>query len=110
MLLSPTCCCAALVTLAAFDRDADRPTEHYYQAQRQNSAVMALAPTLMRLRSTSTILLRETDTKWDDEGHPVLRDAGCSLRNISRAVRKTPLFAPFYTKNDHFTKTGSGQT
>jgi hypothetical protein len=23
---------------------------------------------------------------------------------------ETPLFAPFYTKNDHFTKTGSGQT
>jgi ATP-dependent RNA helicase DHX36 len=26
------------------------------------------------------------------------------------AVRKTPLFAPFIYKNDHFTKTGSGQT
>jgi hypothetical protein len=25
-------------------------------------------------------------------------------------VRKTPLFAPFVYKNDHFTKTGSGQT
>ena len=25
-------------------------------------------------------------------------------------VRKTPLFAPFINKNDHFTKTGSGQT
>jgi hypothetical protein len=25
-------------------------------------------------------------------------------------VRKTPLFAPFMYKNDHFTKTGSGQT
>jgi hypothetical protein len=25
-------------------------------------------------------------------------------------VRKTPLFAPFIYKNDHFTKTGSGQT
>jgi hypothetical protein len=24
-------------------------------------------------------------------------------------VRKTPLFAPFIYKNDHFTKTGSGQ-
>jgi hypothetical protein len=25
-------------------------------------------------------------------------------------VRKTPLFAPFIYENDHFTKTGSGQT
>jgi hypothetical protein len=25
-------------------------------------------------------------------------------------VRKTPLFAPFIYKNEHFTKTGSGQT
>jgi hypothetical protein len=25
-------------------------------------------------------------------------------------VRKTPLFAPFMYKNEHFTKTGSGQT
>jgi hypothetical protein len=25
-------------------------------------------------------------------------------------VRKTPLLSHFYTKNDHFTKTGSGQT
>ena len=25
-------------------------------------------------------------------------------------VRKTAPFAPFYTKNDHFAKTGSGQT
>ena len=23
---------------------------------------------------------------------------------------ETPLFAPFYTKNDNFTKTGAGQT
>jgi hypothetical protein len=28
----------------------------------------------------------------------------------SEQVRETPLFSPFYTKNDHFTKTGSGQT
>lgn len=67
------------------DGDADRPTEHYYQAQRLNAAVMALAPTLMSLRSVAAIVLRATDTKWDDEGHPVLRDSGCSLRNISRA-------------------------
>jgi hypothetical protein len=26
------------------------------------------------------------------------------------AVRETPLFAPFIYENDHFTKTGSGQT
>jgi hypothetical protein len=25
-------------------------------------------------------------------------------------VRKTPLFEPFLSKRDHFTKTGSGQT
>jgi hypothetical protein len=29
---------------------------------------------------------------------------------IHRPVRKTPLFEPFIYKNDHFTKTGSGQT
>jgi hypothetical protein len=27
-----------------------------------------------------------------------------------RSVRETPLFAPVMHKNDHFTKTGSGQT
>ena len=27
-----------------------------------------------------------------------------------RPVQKTPLFEPFIYKNDHFTKTGSGQT
>jgi hypothetical protein len=31
-------------------------------------------------------------------------------RYISYQVRKTPLFAPFTLKNDHFTKTGSEQT
>eukprot|EP01046_Picozoa_sp_COSAG06_P039338 COSAG06_NODE_4634_length_4082_cov_3.759729_5_plen_94_part_00 len=35
-----------------------------------------------------------------------------TLRAMKTAVpvRKTPLFAPFIYKNDHFTKTGSGQT
>jgi hypothetical protein len=27
-----------------------------------------------------------------------------------RGPPKTPTFEPFYTKNDHFAKTGSGQT
>ena len=66
------------------DGDANRPTEHWYQARRLNSAVLVLAPTMMSLRSTAAIVLRETGTKWDDEGHPVLHDAGCGLRNISR--------------------------
>jgi hypothetical protein len=30
--------------------------------------------------------------------------------DLELSVRKTPLFAPFYTTNNHFTKTGSGQT
>jgi hypothetical protein len=29
---------------------------------------------------------------------------------VPLGVRKTPLSAPFIYKNDHFTKTGSGQT
>jgi len=30
--------------------------------------------------------------------------------NIIKPVRKTPFFEPFMYKNEHFTKTGSGQT
>ena len=36
-----------------------------------------------------------------------------TLRAMKTAVpvrKKTPLFAPFIYKNDHFTKTGAGQT
>ena len=33
-----------------------------------------------------------------------------ATRSSASRVRKTPLFAPFIYKNDHFTKTGSGQT
>jgi hypothetical protein len=35
---------------------------------------------------------------------------GLTFRSVRFDVRKTPLFAPFIYKNDHFTKTGSGQT
>jgi hypothetical protein len=33
-----------------------------------------------------------------------------ATHSTPQAVRKTPLFAPFIFKNEHFTKTGSGQT
>jgi hypothetical protein len=36
--------------------------------------------------------------------------AGAGGEAWTEPVRKTPLFAPFIYKNDHFTKTGSGQT
>ena len=36
--------------------------------------------------------------------------SGAADHSNSGAVRKTHLFAPFYAKNGHFTKTGSGQT
>ena len=42
-----------------------------------------------------------------------LRELGIRLTEIEMAEAigtETPLFAPFDTKNDHFTKTGSGQT
>ena len=70
--------------LVSDDGAADHVTEHWYQARRLNSAVLALAPTLMQLRSTAALVLRQSDTQWDDEGHPVLRAAGCGLVNISR--------------------------
>ena len=41
------------------------PTERWWQAQRLNSAVLALGPTLMQLRSTSVVALR-----LSDEGEP----------------------------------------
>ena len=34
----------------------------------------------------------------------------CFLEAGGGEVRKTPSFEPFYTENDQFTKTGSGQT
>ena len=34
----------------------------------------------------------------------------CRASRVTYVVRKTPLFAPFIYKNDHFAKTGSGQT
>ena len=33
-----------------------------------------------------------------------------SIRTHCKQVQKTPLFAPFIHKNEHFTKTGSEQT
>jgi hypothetical protein len=33
-----------------------------------------------------------------------------TLAEASATGEKTPLFGRFYTKNEHFTKTGSGQT
>jgi hypothetical protein len=41
-----------------------------------------------------------------------LADLEETLKGFRRkySVRKTPLFAPFISKNEHFTKTGSGQT
>ena len=36
--------------------------------------------------------------------------AGAGGEAWTEPVRKTPLFAPFMYKNDHFSKTGSGQT
>eukprot|EP01046_Picozoa_sp_COSAG06_P027089 COSAG06_NODE_2368_length_6998_cov_3.945934_9_plen_102_part_00 len=38
------------------------------------------------------------------------RSGGACSRGNGREVRKTRLFAPFYTKIDYFTKTCSGQT
>ena len=35
---------------------------------------------------------------------------GDAMSKSIEAVRKTPSFTPFDTKNDHLTKTGSGQT
>jgi hypothetical protein len=32
------------------------------------------------------------------------------MNSCNAGEGETPLFARFYTKNDHFTKTGSGQT
>jgi hypothetical protein len=37
-------------------------------------------------------------------------DMGIDPDTVEAAVRKTPLYAPFYTRNDHFAKTGWGQT
>ena len=34
------------------------PSHHYWEAQRINSAVVALGPTLMQLRSTNTTFVR----------------------------------------------------
>jgi hypothetical protein len=40
-----------------------------------------------------------------------LIDAEAEMLVLDRITgKKMRLFAPFYTKNDHFTKTGSGQT
>ena len=64
------------------DGPADHPTEHWYQARRLNTAVMALAPTLMKLRSTKTLVLRETDARHGG-GYTALQGSGCGLRNIS---------------------------
>ena len=59
----------------------DRPTERWWQARRLNSAVLALAPTLMRLRSTGVVALRLEDTR---EPWELLADGRSALRNISR--------------------------
>jgi hypothetical protein len=64
------------------DGPADHPTEHWYQARRLNTAVKALAPTLMALRSIKTLVLRETDTQHSG-GYAALQGSGCGLRNIS---------------------------
>jgi hypothetical protein len=42
------------------------------------------------------------------EGYPWERQQ--LLGNLWMQVRKRTSFAPFYTKNDHLTKTGSGHT
>ena len=34
----------------------------------------------------------------------------CDLTSTMREVRNTPFLRRLYTKKDHFTKTGSGQT
>eukprot|EP01046_Picozoa_sp_COSAG06_P049710 COSAG06_NODE_7710_length_2403_cov_93.648003_3_plen_69_part_00 len=47
-----------------------------------------------------------TPDGWADEGWYRLIQGGQNYL----LVRKTPLFEPFIYKNDHFTKTGSGQT
>ena len=36
------------------------PSHHYWEAQRINSAVVALGPTLMQLRSTNTTFVRQS--------------------------------------------------
>ena len=43
--------------------------------------------------------------KWDSEVREL-----CSQHGLIYQVRKRISFAPCYTTNDHFTKTGSGQT
>eukprot|EP01052_Picozoa_sp_SAG31_P000591 SAG31_NODE_17_length_35773_cov_25.999271_16_plen_90_part_00 len=47
--------------LVSDDTLDDRPTERWWQAKRLNSAVLALGPILMRLRSTSVVALRLAD-------------------------------------------------
>jgi hypothetical protein len=47
-----------------------------------------------------------TPDGWADEGWYRLIQGGHNYL----LVQKTPLFEPFLYKNDHFTKTGSGQT
>ena len=47
--------------LVSDDNLDDRPTERWWTAQRLNTAVLAIAPTLMQLRSTSVVGLRDDD-------------------------------------------------
>jgi hypothetical protein len=53
---------------------------------------------------------RSFDDYWPVECQLLQSDLSEGVRASAFEVRKRISFAPFYTKSDHFAKTGSGQT
>jgi hypothetical protein len=76
--------------LVSDDGTDDRPTEHWWQAQRINGAVRALGPTLMRARSTGVVALRLDD---GPEPAQLLAAQRSTLHNISRGSFTVGSFA-----------------
>jgi hypothetical protein len=57
----------------------------------------------------STVFL-QTLVNFARKARPGFNFTSIQVNKNYLSVRKTPLFAPFVYKNEHFTKTGSGQT
>ena len=51
-----------------------------------------------------------TETSLDAQCFDFTKGLAVVIVGLASLVRNTPLFEPFCTENDHFTKTGSGQT
>ena len=87
---------AAWPGIVADDSLSAKPTEHWYQARRLNSAVLAMASTLMSMRSVAALLLLRPSTtdallgaKEIAVAGPAsvaLAHGGCALRNILTPV------------------------